>query len=193
MDNKLNLIATTFGKEKFIPDEPVANHTVLKTGGPAKLFFIALTPREIVKIVLEARKLKIPFLIFGTGSKIMVSDYGFNGLVIKNRTKNIVVLGVKGKVSNKGIGVDEAFVKADSGVGLSTLVDFLDKQNLQSEDIAGIPGTVGGNLFINPDLQSRVKNIKVINQETEEEEIEAKDLSLSKHIILSAVFRFKSK
>lgn len=192
MDNKLKLIVNSFGKEKFKFDEPIMDHTALKIGGPAKLFFVAVHVREITRIVTEVRKLKVPFLIFGTGSKLMVSDYGFDGLILKNRTKNIAVVGVKGKVSKKGIGVEEALIDVDSGVSMVTLSQFLDKQSLQGEDIKNLPGSLGGNLFINANLQNKVKNIKVINQYTEVEEIESSELSLRKHIILSAVLKFKS-
>ena len=193
MDNKLKLITDAFGKEKFKFNEPVANHTALKVGGPAGLFFVAVAPREIIRIITEARKLKLPLLIFGTGSKMMVSDHGFNGLVVKNRTKNIAVVGVKGKVSKMGVGVEEAFVEVDSGVSINSLTEFLDKQGLQSEDLSDIPGSVGGNLFINANLQNKCKNIKVITQDSEIEEIKAEELSLRKQIILSVVFKFKSK
>lgn len=193
MDNKLKLIVDTFGKEKFKFDEPISAHTALSVGGPAKLFFVAVAPREIIRIVTEARVLKLPFLIFGSGSKMMVSDYGFNGLIIKNRTKNIAVVGVKGKVSKIGIGVDEAFVEIDSGVSINSLMEFLDKQDLNAEDIRNLLGTIGGNIFVNQYLQNRCKSIKVINQYTDLEEVEASDLSLRKHIVLSVVLKFKSK
>lgn len=193
MDSKLKLITDAFGKEKFKSDEPIAGHTALGVGGPAKLFFVAVTQREIVRVVTEARKIKLPFLIFGTGSKMMISDHGFDGLIIKNRTKNLVVVGVKGKVTKVGVGVAEAFVETDSGVGISTMVDFLDKQGLESSELSDLPGSIGGNLFINSDLQKRCKNIKVILQDGDIDEIEPHELSLRKHIILSVVFKFKSK
>lgn len=193
MDNKIKLITDSFGKEKFKFDEPIKDHTGLGVGGQAKLFFVAVTPREIIRIVTEAHKLKLPFLIFGTGSKMMVSDNGFDGLIIKNRTKKLAVVGVKGKVSKMGVGVDEAFVEVDSGVSINSLVTFLNQQGLQSQDLSSIPGSVGGNLFINAHLQNKCKNIKVITQESEIEEIKGEELSLRKHIILSAVFKFRSK
>lgn len=193
MDNKIKLITDSFGKEKFKFNEQISDHTILKVGGLAKLFFVATTPREIIRIVTEARKLKLPFLIIGTGSKIMISDNGFDGLIIRNRTKNVAVVGVRGKVSKSGVGVDEALVEVDSGVGIGMLVEFLMKQGLFSADISNLPGSIGGNLFISRYLQSKVKNIKVINQETEIEEIEVDDLSLKKHIIVSVVFKFNAK
>ena len=193
METKLKLILDAFGKEKVRVGEEIAPHTSLKLGGYAKLFFVALTQHEIIKMVETVRMLKLPLIIFGTGSKIMVSDNGFDGVVIKNRTKKISVVGVKGKVSKSGIGVEEALVEVESGVSTKNLVEFLKKQNLLSDDIVNLPGSFGGNLFINANLQKRCKNIKVINQDGEIEQIEAGVLSLRKHIVLSAVLKLYAK
>lgn len=191
MENKLKLIADSIGREKVKFDELVSEHTSLKLGGPAKLFFVAITQLEIKKIVGMAKELKIPYLIFGSGSKMIVSDYGFDGVVIKNRTRNMVVVGVKGKVSKKGIGVDEASVEVESGVFISDLAEFLKKQSLNASQIDNLTGTVGGNLFMSTGLQERVRKIKVL-EDDEIEEINPEELSLNKHIILSVVFKFKS-
>lgn len=193
METKLKLIADTFGSEKFKFNENIADHTVLKVGGIAKLFVIAIKQVEIIKLVEVARQLKVPFVIFGAGSKMMISDNGFDGIIIKNRTKNIAVVGVKGKVTKSGVGVEEALVEVESGISMAGLVEFLRKQKLLADDILNFPGSVGGNLFINANLQKKCKNIKVINQDTEIEQIDVKELSLRKHIILSAVMEFKSE
>src|SRR3989344_3649977 len=118
MDNKFKLIVDSFGSDRFKFDEPVKDYTALSIGGPAKFFFIAFTASELIKIIKMVRQLKLPYFLFGTGSKIMLSDKGFDGLVIKNRTKNIQTISVKGKVTRLGIGVEEALVEVDSGVSL---------------------------------------------------------------------------
>jgi UDP-N-acetylmuramate dehydrogenase len=191
MDDKVKLIADSIGRDKVKLDEPLKEYTALQSEGRAKLFFIAFTTQEIIRINELARDLKVPVLVFGTGSKF-ISKKGFEGLVIKNRTQNINIVGVKGKVSRNGIGVDEAMVEVEGGVSIKKLVEFLNKQGLESSEIASSPGTIGGNLFLSLPLQRRVKSIKVI-EEGDIEEIEAKQLILQKHIILSAVFKFKSK
>jgi UDP-N-acetylmuramate dehydrogenase len=192
MDDKIKLIAQTFGMDKVKLDEPLSDYTVLKSTGIAKLFFVAFTTHEIFRMVTIASDLEIPVFVFGTGSKIVMNQADFNGVVIKNRTQNIQVLGVKGKVSRDGIGVEEALIEVEGGVSIKKLVEFLGKQNLETSEIASIPGTIGGNLFLSAPLQRRVKSIKVI-EGGEIEEIEIADLSLQKHIVLSAVFRFKSR
>ncbi len=193
MDSKFKLIIDSFGSDRFKFNEPLKNYTALNSGGEASVFFIAFTTSELIKIVKMCRDLKIAYFIFGTGSKIMISEAGFNGLVIKNRTKNIKTISVKGKVTKFGIGVQEALVEVDSGVSISKFAEFLKSQNLLQEGFLGLPGTIGGNLFLSGFLQNLVKSIKVLDSSLEIDEISADYLSLKKHIILSAVFRVKAK
>lgn len=193
MDNKFKLIIDSFGIDRFKFNELLEDYTVSGTGGPAKIFFIAFTTSELVKIIDMCRQLKLPYFLFGSGSKIMISDVGFDGLVIKNRTKNIQTISVKGKVTKFGIGVEEALVEVDSGVSINKLIEYLSSARLETSDIGGTPGTIGGNLFLNRFLQNRTKSIKVLDLKAEIEEISVETLSLKKHIILSAVFRIKAK
>lgn len=193
MDNKYKLIIDSFGLDRFKVLEPLKNYTSLQIGGPAKLFFIAFTTKELIKIITMCRELKLPFFLFGTGSKIMMSDLGFDGLVIKNRTKNIHTVSVKGKVSKFGIGIEEALVEVDSGVSMKKFSEDLEAQGLQSDVFKELPGSIGGNLFLSSFLQMKVKSIKVLDPKSEIWDIEPKELSLKKHIIISGIFRIMSK
>lgn len=193
MDNKFKLIVDSFGKDRFKFDEPLKDYTALSSGGAAQLFFIAFTTQELIKIVKMCRELKLPFFIFGTGSKIMISDAGFPGLVIKNRTKNIQTISVKGKVTKFGIGVEEALVEVDSGVSINKFCDYLEQQGLDNTGFRSIPGSVGGNIFLNRFLQLLVKSIKVLDQQSQIDEFEADNLNPRKDIVLSAVFKISAK
>lgn len=193
MDEKFKLIVDSFGSDRFKLNEPLKNHTFLQVGGPAKFFFIAFTISDLIKLVSMCRDLKLPFFIFGTGSKIMISDLGFDGLVIQNRTRNIQTISVKGKVSKLGIGVEEALVEVESGVSITKLCENLDSQDFAFEELRGIPGTLGGNLFISEVLQRKVKSIKVLDLNCDIWEIEPSQLRAKLHIILSAVFEVKAK
>lgn len=193
MDNKYKLIVDSFGKGRFKFDEPLIDYTALGVGGPAKLFFIAFSSQELTKIITMCRQLKLLFFIFGTGSKMIISDHGFNGLVVKVRSKNIKTVSVKGKVSKFGIGVEEALVEVDSGVSMNKFCEYLDSQGLETRDFLGMNGSIGGNFFLSRFLQSKVKSIKVLDLDSEIQEISAEALSPKKHIILSAVFRIKAK
>lgn len=193
MDGKFKLIVDSFGRDRFKFDEQIKDYTALGIGGPAKLFFIAFTTGELVKIINMCVNLKLPFFLFGIGSKIMISDQGFDGLVIKNRTKNIEILSIKGKATRVGIGLEEALIEVESGVSIGKFVEFLTLQGLATAEFANIPGSIGGNLFISSVLQSKVKSIKVLTLEFEVEEINVEQLRLRKHIILSAVFKIRAK
>lgn len=193
MDNRYKLIADSFGREKFKFDEPLKDYMAHQIGGRAKIFFIAFKTQELIKIIKMCRDLKLPFFIFGSGSKIMISDAGYAGLAIKNRTKEIQTLSVKGKVTKIGIGVEEALVEVDSGVSINKFCEYLDSQKLDSRGFSGIPGSIGGNIFWNRFLQTSAKSIKILDQASETLQIRADELSPKKHIVLSAVFKIKAK
>lgn len=59
------------------------NYTTFRIGGRAKYFFEAKTKKDLIEAVRLAKKTKLPFFILGGGSNLLVSDKGFNGLVIK--------------------------------------------------------------------------------------------------------------
>ncbi len=193
MDSKYKLIVDSLGKDRFKFNESLKDYTASGVGGSAKLFYIAFTERDLINIVDISRQLKVPFFLFGTGSKIMISDLGFNGLVIKNRTKNMQTVSVKGKVTKFGIGVEEAVVEVESGVSIKRWVEYLDSQGLEVLGFKNIPGSIGGNLFLNRFLQNHTKSIKVLDLQSEVRRISIENLSLKRHIIISAVFKIKAK
>jgi UDP-N-acetylmuramate dehydrogenase len=75
------------GIQKLLPglkkNVSLKNYTTFKIGGPAKYFFEAKKKEDLIGAVIAAKKMKLPFFIFGGGSNILVSDEGFKGLVIK--------------------------------------------------------------------------------------------------------------
>jgi len=68
---------------KFKRNVLLKDYTTFKIGGPAKYFYIAKTKTELIEAIKKAKKIKLPFFILGGGSNLLVSDKGFNGLVIK--------------------------------------------------------------------------------------------------------------
>lgn len=193
MDSKFKLIVDSYGRDRFKFDEPLRDYTALFSEGKAKLFFIAFKTFELIKLVKMCRELRLPFFIFGTGSKIMISNAGFPGLVIKNRTSDIQTVSIKGKVTKFGIGIEEALVEVESGLSISKFCEYLGSQGLSTSEFSNMPGSIGGNLFLSRFLQSKVKSIKILDWASEIEQISADQLSPKKHIILSAVFKIKAK
>ncbi|OGY41127.1 MAG: UDP-N-acetylenolpyruvoylglucosamine reductase [Candidatus Buchananbacteria bacterium RBG_13_39_9] len=131
MSLKIKQFETLLDK-KIKTDEPLSKYTTFKIGGPAKYFFIAQDNEDLVRAVTFAKKLKIPSYILGGASNVLVSDQGFNGLIIINQAKDIIF-----KKDNR--------VVADTGVNLMELVNKSVAAGLTGlEWAAGIPGTVGG-------------------------------------------------
>lgn len=193
MDEKIQLLANSFGLEKVKFDEKVASHTTLKLGGTAKLFTVVVSERELIKLVSQCKHFKIPYLVFGMGSKLIISDHGFNGVIIKNRTQNIKITSIKGKVAKGGIGVESILLEVDSGVTIPKLVEFIKRQDLDGSNFEGITGTVGGNIFVNRSLQDTAESVKILNLIDEIEIISPNQLKSRDHIVLSVVLKVKSK
>ena len=59
------------------------NYTTFKIGGRAKYFYAAKDKEDLIRAITLAKKMKLPFFILGGGSNLLISDRGFNGLVIK--------------------------------------------------------------------------------------------------------------
>ncbi len=118
-------------------DEPMARHTTLKVGGPARWFWAATDVERLVRALSACTEHDIPYLFVGHGSNLLMSDRGYNGLVIQNRCKG-VALGADGSV------------EAESGVSFGSLFLQTARAGLSGLEWAiGIPGTVGGALVSN--------------------------------------------
>ena len=111
--------------------------TTFKTGGAAKYFFAAQQVEDVVRAVKAANELKIPTFLIGGGSNLLVSDSGFDGLIIKVDIRGLKLIG-------------ENRIEAGAGEDLMALVNFAAENSLSGLEFAsGIWGTVGGAVFGN--------------------------------------------
>ena len=109
----------------------LSKYTSFKIGGNAKYFFISNNSDELSKAITDAQKKKMNYIVLGGGSIVLVSDSGFDGLVIINK--------------NDGIDFQKEKVIAGSGTILMNLVHKSIEKGLTGlEWSVGIPGTVGG-------------------------------------------------
>ncbi len=191
MEDRLKLLIQSFGEERFKRNEELIHHTFSKSKGRAECFYIATTQNELIKILDTSSELSIPYFVFGSGTKLLVSST-LKGLVIKNRTSGIKVAGVKGKIVQTGIGVEEAFIEADSGVSLGKLNEFVKKEKLKEIDgFSSLHSTIGGAIFLDPLLRGATQSLKVWH-EGEVLDIKLPELKRD-HIVLSVIFKFKAK
>lgn len=137
-------------------DYPLAPLTSYKTGGPARYFISAGSADDIVHAVAAARRLGIPYFLIGGGSNLLVSDNGFDGLIIKVDVRGIHL-----------IGRDE--IDCGAGEELMALVKFAADHALTGlEFAAGIWGSVGGALYGNAgafggEIGSIVKTLTLVD------------------------------
>lgn len=193
MRDKIKLLVSNLGETRVKENVDLTEHLQTRLGGPAAAFYIATTLRELTRSIQLCRELRIPFLLIGSGSKMAISDQGVRGLAIKNRSDSIKIFGVKGKVSRTGIGIEEAFLEADSGVSLVKLADFSASQGLGGlEVLRTTAGTVGGSFYITPVLKEKSFEVKVL---TNSGGVKGKsaDAVKKEDIILSVVFKLKAK
>ncbi len=114
------------------------NYTSFKVGGPAELFLSPEDAGQIAKLVRFCEKEEIPVFVLGKGSNLLVSDRGIKGAVIYTGKQCGISL------------VDENTVRAQSGASLAQLCTFALENSLSGLEFAyGIPGTVGGAVFMN--------------------------------------------
>lgn len=193
MDEHIRLLIRSLGEDRVKLNIDLSEYMETGLGGIAQSFYIATTTREFIKVIQLCRELKLKFLIIGSGSKMAISESGVKGVTIKNRSDNLNVFGIKGKVSRSGIGIEEAFLEADSGASLIKLAEFANKQGLGGfEDLESTPGTVGGSLHILSTLQDKAHQVKVLNNKGDSATKRAQEVARG-DIILSVVFKLKAR
>lgn len=180
---------------KVLFGESMSKHTSFKIGGNADIFIYVNTINELFDIIKTLNEHNVPFFIIGNGSNLLVSDLGINGAVIKldGEFKNIRLM-------------DENIIECGAAVSLAKLCIFAQKNSLSGLEFAyGIPGTVGGAIFMNAgayggEIKDVIISAENISETGEEHFIEAPDMDLSyrhsiyqnsKDIIISAKFKLE--
>ena len=136
MEDVYNKLIEYIEKTKVLLNEPMANHTTFKIGGPADIF-VKVNNIDELKVVLDVVKnANLPLTVIGNGSNVLVKDNGIRGVTVKLNLQDI-------SVNN-----DE--IEVGSGVLLSKLARVACDNELSGLEFAsGIPGTVGGAIYMN--------------------------------------------
>ena len=140
-DSKKWLKSRFHNNVKF--DEPMSKHTSLRVGGPAEAFVAPANIELLKALATWSWQKKIPYLIIGNGTNLLVKDSGINGVVI-------VLTKCPKTISQTDINTDWVIVTAMAGVSMQTLCSFALGRGLEGMNFAiGIPGTVGGGIMMN--------------------------------------------
>ncbi len=154
-------------------DEPMAKHTTFKVGGKAELFITVKNTDELIDVLTYAKRQEIPFFILGKGSNLLVSDKGVKGAVIL----------LDGEFSQIRM-IDDTTIYAGSGASLMRVCKFALDNSLSGLEFAyGIPGSVGGAVFMNAgayggEMKDCIASVDFLTKDGERGVLFAKDLNL---------------
>ncbi len=132
-------------------NEPMAEHTTFRVGGPAAVYVEAASIGELKNICSLCKKEDIPFVILGNGSNLLVSDKGYDGVVIA-LTKDFTTIETEGER-----------IRAGAAAKLSAVARKALEETLTGFEFAsGIPGSVGGAVRMNAGAYgSEIKDVLI--------------------------------
>ena len=154
---------------KIKTNEPLSRYTYTKTGGPADYLAFPTTRQELKDLLVRARKQKMPVTTLGNSSNLIIKDGGIRGLVIMLPQFN-------------KIEVKQQQITAEAGAAIIAVTKAASKASLTGlEFAAGIPGSVGGAIFMNAgayggEIANVVSSIDEILPDGREVQISGSDL-----------------
>ena len=142
-------------------EEPMRLHTTFRVGGPARFFVVPETSQQLRQVVRCCQEEEVAYYIIGNGSNLLVSDQGYEGVVIQifREMNRIEVQGAK--------------IKAQAGALLSAVAARALEAGLAGfEFAAGIPGTLGGACMMNAgayggEMKDVLKEVQVLTRQGE--------------------------
>ncbi len=121
-------------EKNVFENEPMSKHTSFKTGGNADIFVTPESLEELAKILKIA---EVPITVIGNGTNILVRDGGIKGIVVST-------------IKLRNYKVYDDIIEAECGMPLIMLSRIASENSLSGLEFAsGIPGTVGGAVFMN--------------------------------------------
>lgn len=152
-------------KQKQVGDvleyEPMYKHTTYKVGGPVRAYIEVYNIEKLKELMQMIRENHIPYYVVGKGSNILFGDKEFDGIIISlNKYFNEIT-------------VEEHFITAGAGASVVKLASVAANHGLTGlEFISGIPGTVGGVVYMNAgaylsEVSFVLKEVVLLNSEGE--------------------------
>ncbi len=157
----VRLIAETVGMAALAINEPMSKHTTFKIGGAADLLVEPGSTNQLIALLRLFKRFNIPYFVMGNGSNLLVGDKGIRGAVVK----------ISNELSN--CDVSGTTITAQSGIKLSRLAQTALNNGLTGLEFAsGIPGTLGGAVYMNAgayggEMKDVVKEVICLDTKTE--------------------------
>ena len=153
-------------------NEPLAAHSTFKIGGPARLFVQPVDHAQLCRTVALCKAQSARYYLLGNGSNILFADEGYNGVVlnISSMQDTVEVHGTQ--------------LTAGAGVRLSALCKTALEHGLTGLEFAyGIPGTVGGAVYMNAgaygsELKDVLESVTFLDSDLQLRTLPAADLAM---------------
>lgn len=184
------------GVGTVLKDEPLYKHTTYRVGGPAKLFIKVKDLEGLIQTIKYCRKHRIQLFVIGRGSNLLFSDKSFDGIVIS--LENFNQYKINGNI-----------VTAQCGVSMIKLAYDCAKVGLSGfEFMGGIPGNIGGGIFMNAgayksNLSEVVKTVTILDERFKLVKLTKEEMHFGyrhsiiqehkKWIVIEAQFELKTK
>lgn len=134
----VKIIGDVAGRQNIMIDEPMKNHTSFKVGGPADILVMPDSVEKLASIYKICREMQVPVFVMGNGTNLVVRDKGIRGVVVK-LAGNFCSFEVKDDI-----------IRAQAGIPISKVSKIALQHGLSGIEFAeGIPGTLGGAVFMN--------------------------------------------
>jgi UDP-N-acetylmuramate dehydrogenase len=156
----LSQLQEVFG-ERLQENVQMTNYTTTRVGGRVTGLISINSAREMEFALTNLWKLNVPYHILGSGSNLLISDSGYDGIVLHNRSHNV-------KVNTK---IDPPLVIAESGASLGQVAQLASRRGVTGFEWANsIPGTVGGAVYGNAgahgtDISQMLQSALVLTRE----------------------------
>lgn len=148
-------------EEDILFGEQMKDHTTFRIGGEAACFVKISRTEQLRKLIPYLKQVEIPYFLLGNGSNLLVSDKGFDGVILQVADKF-------DRIERQG-----TVLKVQSGALLSRVARYAMEQGLSGLEFAsGIPGTIGGGVVMNAgaydgEMKQVVQKVTVLNEEGE--------------------------
>ena len=166
----LEFIRAHVQEEDILENEPMSKHTTFRIGGEAACFIKISNIEQLRKLIPYFNQVEIPYFILGNGSNLLVSDKGYEGVILQ-LGDNLNQIAVEGNT-----------IKAGAGALMSRIAGAALMHGLTGFEFAsGIPGTVGGGVVMNAgaydgEMKQVVERVTVMNDQGEILEISGEDM-----------------
>ena len=153
--------------KNLFPDEPLSRHTSFRIGGPAAFYAVCENETELKDVIRVCKEEKVNRFLLGNGTNVLAKDTGYDGVIL-NLGGDFDSLSIEENIND-----GTALVTAGAGVNLTKLSVYALKKGFTGLEFAhGIPGSVGGAVFMNAgafggEIGDRIVSVKAMTPEGE--------------------------